>query len=68
TDLVLMQSILVGWGLCSGISIASLTVVTGATMFKIPPLELITRANIAYVFLTSTITAGLLWGLNRALA
>lgn len=68
TDLVLMQSVLVGWGLCSGISIASLTVVTGATMFKIPPLELITRANIAYVFLTSTITAGLLWGLNRALA
>ena len=67
SDLVLMQALLVGWGLCSGISIASLTVATGAAMFNIPPTELITRTNIAYVFLTSTIAAGLLWGLNTAL-
>ena len=67
SDLVLMQALLVGWGLCSGISIASLTIATGAAMFNIPPTELITRTNIAYVFLTSTIAAGLLWGLNTAL-
>ena len=67
SDLVLMQALLVGWGLCSGISITSLTIATGATMFNIPPTELITRTNIAYVFLTSTIAAGLLWGLNTAL-
>ena len=48
-------------GLCSGISIASLTIATGAAMFNIHT-ELITRTNIAYVFLTSTIAAGLLWG------
>ena len=63
-DLVLMQALLIGWDLCSGISIASLMVAVGATMFGIPPTELITRANIAFVFLTSLIAAGLLWGLN----
>lgn len=66
-DLVLMQALLIGWGLCSGISIASLTVAVGATMFGIPPTELITRANIAFVFLTSLIAAGLLWALNGVL-
>ena len=68
TDLVLMQALLVGWGLCSGISIGSLTVATGAAMFGIPPADLITRANIAYVFLTSTIAAAILWAVNTALA
>ncbi|MGB0632108.1 MAG: hypothetical protein ACPGRZ_15570 [Alphaproteobacteria bacterium] len=67
TDLILMQALLVGWGLCSGISIGSLTVATGAAMFRIPPTDLITRANIAYVFLTSTIAAAILWGLNTLL-
>jgi hypothetical protein len=67
TDLVLMQALLVGWGLCSGISIGSLTVATGAAMFRIPPTELITRANIAFVFLTSVVAAAFLWGLNRVL-
>ena len=67
TDLVLMQALLVGWGLCSGISIGSLTVATGAAMFGIPPVDLITRANILYVFLTSTLIAGILWGVNTAM-
>lgn len=64
TDLILMQSLLVGWGLCSVISIGSLSVATGAAMFQIPPTDLITRANIAYVFLTSLIVGAILTGLN----
>lgn len=64
SDLVLMQALLVGWGLCSGISIGSLSVATGAAMFGVPPTDLITRANIAYVFLTSAVVGALLWGLN----
>jgi len=66
-DLVLMQALLIGWGLCSGISIASLMVAVGATMFGISPTELITRANIAFVFLTSVVAAAFLWGLNWVL-
>ncbi|MEC7488801.1 MAG: hypothetical protein VYA17_04350 [Pseudomonadota bacterium] len=64
SDLVLMQSLLVGWGLCSVISIGSLSIATGAAMFRIPPTDLITRANIAYVFLTSVIAGAILTGLN----
>ena len=67
SDLVLMQALLVGWGLCSGISIGSLSVATGAAMFGVPPTDLITRANIAYVFLTSAVVGALLWGLNGIL-
>ena len=65
TDLVLMQAILVGWGLCSVISIGSLTVATGATMFGIPPTELITKSNIAFVFLTTIIIGIILIILNN---
>lgn len=64
SDLILMQSLLVGWGLCSGISIGSLSIATGAAMFQISPTDLITRANIAYVFLTSIIVGTILTGLN----
>ena len=64
TDLILMQSLLVGWGLCSIISIGSLSIATGAAMFQIPPTDLITRANVAYVFLTSIIVGAILTGLN----
>ena len=68
TDLVLMQSLLVGWGLSSGISIGSLTIATGAAMFRIPPTDLITRANIAYVFLVSVVAGAILTGLNALMA
>jgi hypothetical protein len=64
SDLVLMQALLVGWGLCSVISIGSLSIATGAAMFQIPPTDLITRANIAYVFLTSIVIGAVLTGLN----
>ena len=59
-----MQALLVGWGLCSVISIGSLSIATGAAMFGIPPTDLVTRANIAYVFLTSAVLGGMLTGLN----
>jgi len=36
-------------------------------MFKIPPTDLVTRANIVFVFLTSVITGILLTGLNTLL-
>ena len=67
SDLVLLQSMLVGWGLCSMISIGSLSIATGATMFQIPPTALVMRANIAYVFVTSAIVGAILSGLNELL-
>jgi len=68
SDLILMQSLLVGWGLCNIISIGSLSVATGAAMFQIPPTDLITRANIAYVFLTAIIVGAILASLNALMA
>ena len=66
-DLVMMQALLIGWGLSSGISIGSLSIATGAAMFKISPTDLVTRTNIVFVFLTSVITGILLTGLNTLL-
>ena len=62
-----MQALLVGWGLASGISISSLSVVTGAAMFRLTPTDLITRGNIAFVFLLSAVIGLILWGLNEVL-
>ncbi|MGZ0247437.1 MAG: hypothetical protein ACKVH1_16010, partial [Alphaproteobacteria bacterium] len=66
-DLVLMQALLVGWGLCSGISIGSLSVATGAAMFRLPPTQLVSRANIVFVFTLSVLLAGGLSLLNTML-
>jgi len=66
-DLILMQTLLVGWGLCSVISLGSLMIATGAAMFKVPATHLITWANISYVFLTSLIMGMVLTGLNALL-
>jgi hypothetical protein len=63
-DLVLMQSLLIGWGLSSGISIGSLSVATGAAMFRLPPTQLVARTNIVFVFSTSVLFGALLAGLN----
>lgn len=67
-DLVLMQAMLVGWGLCTAISLGSLAVVTGAAMFNLPPTRLISGANIAYVTVTSAVFALILALLNGLLA
>jgi hypothetical protein len=64
SDLVLMQALLVGWGLCSGISIGSLSVATGAAMFRLPPTQLVTRTNIVFVFSTSLVLGTILSLLN----
>ena len=64
SDLVMMQALLIGWGLCSGISIGSLSVATGAAMFQIPPTSLVTRANIIFVFVFSMILTDVLSVLN----
>ena len=66
-DVVLMQAMLVGWGLCTAISLASLAVVTGSVMFNLPPTRLISPGNIAYVIITSAVFAALLALLNRLL-
>ena len=66
-DLVLMQALLVGWGLCSGISIGSLSVATGAAMFRLPPTQLVSRANIVFVFSLSIVIVGILSALNLLL-
>lgn len=67
-DLVLMQAMLVGWGLCTAISLGSLAVVTGAAMFDLPPTRLISPVNIAYVVVTSAVFALILTAINRFLA
>ena len=67
-DLVLMQALLVGWGLCSGISIGSLSVATGAAMFRLPPTQLVSRTNIIFVFSLSLVIVGILSALNLLLA
>ena len=66
-DLVLMQALLVGWGLCSGISIGSLSVATGAAMFRLPATQLVSRANIVFVFSLSVVIVGILSALNLLL-
>lgn len=67
-DLILMQALLIGWGLGSGISIGSLSVATGAAMFQIAPTQLVTRANIVFVFVVSMIYTDILSVLNFVLA
>ena len=67
-DLVLMQALLTGWGLSTGISVGSLQIATGAAMFGIPPTRLITARNIAFVFSASAAIAAILSVLNGVLA
>ncbi len=66
-DLVLMQAMLVGWGLCTAISIGSLSIASGAAMFDLSAERLITRGNLIFVFAASVLIAILLLGLNRLL-
>ena len=63
-DLVLMQALLVGWGLCMVASIGSLSIVTGATMFELPMTRLITWQNIVYIFSSGALCAVILAIIN----
>jgi hypothetical protein len=66
-DVILMQAMLVGWGLCSSISIGSLSIAAGAAMFDLSPEGLVTRDNLVFVLTASILIAVLLWLLNGAL-
>jgi len=63
-DLVLMQALLVGWGLCTLISLGSLTIITGSVMFNLNPARVITLPNIAYAFGLGAVCAAILYALN----
>ena len=67
-DLVLFEAMLTGWGLCTTISLGSLSIATGSAMFDIPPTRLISLTNIGYVFLTSALIVAVLAALNLVLA
>lgn len=67
SDLVLMQALLTGWGLCTAVSISSLSVVTGATMFDLPITRLINWSNAIYVFLGGALCALILSAINPVL-
>ncbi|MEK9684883.1 MAG: hypothetical protein VW226_10065 [Rhodospirillaceae bacterium] len=66
-DLVLMQALLVGWGLCTLISLGSLTIITGSVMFNLDPLRVITLPNIGYAFGLGTFCGTTLYIINLLL-
>jgi hypothetical protein len=63
-DLVLLQALLVGWGLCTAISVGSLSIASGAAMFDLAPTSAISLSNILYVFVVSVIFGAILSALN----
>ena len=67
SDLVLMQALLTGWGLCTAVSISSLSIVTGATMFDLPMTRLISWSNVIYVFVGGALCALILSAINPVL-
>ena len=66
-DLVLMQAMLAGWGLCTTISIGSLSIATGAAMFDLAAERIVTLNNILFVTAASVLIALALSGLNTLL-
>ena len=67
-DLVLMQALLVGWGLASTVSIGSLSIATGAVLFRVPATRLIPLRNVLFVFATGAVVAAILAVLNGIFA
>lgn len=67
-DLILLQALLIGWGLCTAMSVGSLSIAAGAAMFEISPTSAISLSNIVYVFVVSTIFGTILAALNGVLA
>ncbi len=67
-DLVLMQALLAGWGLSTSISIGSLSIAAGATMFGVPPTRLVAARNVAFAFAVSAAAAAALTALNALIA
>lgn len=67
-DIVLMQSMLIAWGLGTMISLGSVSVATSSVMFRLAPQRLISGGNIAYVMIFATMSVFILTGLNRLIA
>ena len=66
-DLVLLEAILIGWGLCTALSVGSLSIATGAAMFDLKPVQGISVLNIVYVFVASALFAAILAVINPLL-
>ncbi|MBT5047723.1 MAG: hypothetical protein HOM58_04410 [Rhodospirillaceae bacterium] len=66
-DLILLEALLVGWGLCTALSVGSLSIATGAAMFDLQPHQGISALNILYVFVTSALFAAILAAINPLL-
>lgn len=66
-DLILLQALLVGWGLCTAISVGSLSIATGAAMFDLAPTNAISLSNMLYVFIASLMFGAILSALNPLL-
>ena len=62
-----MQAMLAGWGLCTAISIGSLSIATGAAMFDLAAERIVTLNNILFVTAASVLIALALSGLNALL-
>ena len=63
-DLVLLEALLIGWGLCTAMSVGSLSVATGAVMFDLAPTSAISLSNISYVFVVSAVFGAILAAMN----
>ena len=64
SDLVLMQSLLIGWGLTSMTSLSSLSMITAGAMYQVPPLRLFFSINIIFASLFAAICVLILTTLN----
>ena len=64
SDLVLMESLLIGWGLTSMTSLSSLSVITAGAMYQVSPLRIFFSLNIMFVFLFGSLTVLVLSFLN----
>lgn len=65
--LALFEAMLAGWGLGSMISIASLSVVTSGSMFRVRPLQLAFGPNLLYVMVVWAVMVPLLSAVHYAL-
>jgi len=63
-DLILLEALLIGWGLCTAMSVGSLSITTGAAMFQLAPTNAISAKNILWVFVTSAIFGAILSAIN----
>lgn len=66
-DLILLEALLIGWGLCTALSMGSLSIATGAAMFDLEPTQGISTLNVLYVFVASTLFAAILAAINPLL-